>query len=272
MVSVQTGAAVAVLLFDRVTPAGSAWLRLSFGAVMLLLWTRPRVWALPKRELGASAALGLAGAAMTLCSFQAIDRLPLGTVSAVEFLGPLTLAVAGSRKAHDLLGPGLALAGVLLLTQPWSRSADWSGIGWALGAAVGLAGYIVLTQRVADRLAGQQGIALATVAAALATGPVAAPAAEPDWWSVQVLVVSALAALLLPVIPHVLESYALRRLTARAYGTLMSLEPAVGTVIGLVMLAQTPDLRQVVGVVSVCAAGMTACRSGRRPSAQARER
>ncbi|WP_409470061.1 EamA family transporter [Streptomyces sp. HC307] len=264
MVSVQTGASLAVPLFDRVSPAGTAWLRLSCAAVLLLVWTRPRIRRLPRRSLGATAALGCASAVMTLCSFQAIDRLPLGTVSAVEFTGPLLVAVVGSRRRADLVWPLLALGGVLLLTRPWEASADWLGIGYALGAATGLGSYIVLTQRVGDRLPGQQGVALSTAVAALCTGVVAGGGAEADWWSPHVLVVSALAAVLLPIAPHVLELFALRRLTAGAFGTLMSLEPAVATGIGFLVLAQTPDAGQLAGVVLVCVAGTAACRSGTR--------
>ncbi|WP_405805372.1 EamA family transporter [Streptomyces sp. NBC_00210] len=264
MISVQSGAAVAVLLFDQVPPAGTAWLRLSFGALLLLLWTRPWARSLPARDLGAAAALGAASAAMTLCSFQAIDSLPLGTVSAVEFLGPLTVALFGSRRPADLLWPVIALAGVLLLTRPWAADANWVGIGFALGAAVGLAGYIVLTQKVADRFTGQQGIALSTTGAALFTGLAVGWGAEGSWWSPRALLISAAAAVLLPIIPHVLETLALRRLTAGAFGTLMSLEPAVGTGIGAIALAQIPDPQQLFGVVLVCVAGIAACRGGAR--------
>ncbi|MEU1481620.1 EamA family transporter [Streptomyces sp. NPDC005760] len=266
MVSVQTGASLAVPLFGTVSPAGTAWLRLSCAAVILLLWTRPRPGRLPRSGLGAAAALGGASAVMTLCSFQAIDRLPLGTVSAVEFTGPLLVAVVGSRRRADLVWPLLALAGVLLLTRPWEASADWAGIGYALGAAAGLGGYIVLTQRVGDRLPGRQGVALSTAAAAVTTGLVVAVGggAEADWFGPHVLAVSALAAVLLPIVPHLLELFALRRLTAGAFGTLMSLEPAVATGIGFLVLAQTPDARQLAGVVLVCVAGTAACRGGAR--------
>jgi inner membrane transporter RhtA len=269
MISVQSGAAVAVMLFDQVPPAGTAWLRLSFGALLLLLWTRPRILALPARDLGAAAALGATSSVMTLCSFQAIDSLPLGTVSAVEFLGPLAVAVFGSRRHADLLWPAVALGGVLLLTRPWTTDAEWVGIGFALGAAVGLGGYIVLTQKVADRFPGQQGIALSTTGAALFTGLAVGWSAESSWWNPRALLISAAAAVLLPIIPHVLEALALRHLTAGAFGTLMSLEPAVGTGIGAVALAQIPDPQQLFGVAMVCVAGIGACRNGVRQAEKA---
>ncbi|MFF7526012.1 EamA family transporter [Streptomyces pseudovenezuelae] len=264
MISVQTGAAIAVLLFDQVPPAGTAWLRLSFGALLLLLWTRPRIRSLPARDLGAAAALGATSAAMTLCSFQAIDSLPLGTVSAVEFLGPLTVALFGSRRPLDLLWPVVALAGVLLLTRPWAADPNWVGIGFALGAAIGLGGYIVLTQKVADRFTGQQGIALSTTGAALFTGLAVGWGAEGSWWSPRALLISAAAAVLLPIIPHILETLALRRLTTAAFGTLMSLEPAIGTGVGAVALAQIPGPQELFGVALVCVAGIAACRRGAR--------
>lgn len=271
MASVQSGAAIAVILFDRVTPPGTAWLRLSFGALLLLLWTRPRVKRLRGTEYALVTSLGATSATMTLCSFEAISRLPLGTVSAIEFLGPLTISVAGTRRCREIIWSLLGLSGVLLLTHPWTSTADITGVIFGLGAAAGLSGYIILTQRAADKFQGQQGIALSTTAAAIFTGLFAAGRADIDWFTPPVLAISLSSAVLLPVIPHVLESWALRRLTSSSYGTLMSLEPAMGTMVGLVVLAQVPAMWQILGIALVCAAGAGACRHGRRTGAHLSE-
>ena len=265
MVSAQTGAAVFVLLFDRVGTAGAAWLRLCFAAAVLLAWARPRPLSLPLGTLRPALALGGASALMTLCFFAAIDRIPLGTASALEFLGPLALAMAGLRRPVDVVWPLAAVSGVVTLTDPWTSSVDLVGVGFALAAAVGWGAYIVLTQRVADRFAGLDGLALSMTAAAVcATGPGLAGAV--GGLDLRVLGISAGAALLLPVVPYALEMTALRRLTTSSFGTLMSVEPAVATAVGFVLLAQGPSAAQLAGIALVVAAGLGAARGGRRPA------
>ncbi len=195
----------------------------------------------------------------------AIERLPLGTASALEFLGPLGVAVVRGRGASRVF-PLLALVGVLLLTEPWSGGADLLGVAFALGAAVCWAAYIVLTQRAGDAVAGLSALSLSLVVAAL-VATVATLATEPaavTRLSVEVLVVGIGAAVLLPLVPYVLELLALRRLTTAAFGTMMALEPAIALLVGLVALSQVPSLLAVVGIGFVVAAGIGAERTGAR--------
>jgi len=165
----------------------------------------------------------------------AVARLPLGTASALEFLGPLTVAVARSRGGRLLLWPALAAIGVLLLTRPWQGGADLAGIACALGAAGCWACYILLTQAVGDELSGLQGLAVSLPVAAAVTTLVAGPAVIPVL-TPQLILAGLGLALLLPVVPFSLEMYALRRLSTASFGTLMSLEPAIALIAGVVLL------------------------------------
>jgi len=265
MVCVQVGIALSVGLFDDIGPEGAAALRLAWAGVLLLVLVRPRPSAFSRRGFVASAVLGVVTAAMTLCFMAAVARLPLGTASALEFLGPLGVATARGRGALKIW-PATAAAGVVLLTQPWHGASDAGGIAFALAAAVGWAAYILLTQAVGDEVAGLHGLAVSMPVA----GVVALLVARPDPAAVLApgMVLAGIGlAVLLPVIPFALEMLALRRLTTTAFGTLMSLEPAVALTVGLVALHQTPGLGPVVGILFVVVAGVGAQRRGARRSA-----
>jgi inner membrane transporter RhtA len=265
IVCVQLGLAASVGLFDDVGPAGAAALRLAWAGLLLLVLVRPRPSAFSRRGLVASAVLGIVTAAMTLCFMEAVARLPLGTASALEFLGPLGVAVARGRGAAKVW-PAIAAAGVLALTEPWHGAAAADGIAFALAAAVGWAAYIVLTQTVGDEVAGIQGLAVSMPIAGVVALLVAHP--DPAVALAPALVLAGIAlAVLLPMIPFALEMLALRRLTTTAFGTLMSLEPAVALIVGLVALHQTPALGAVVGIMFVVVAGVGAQRGGARRSA-----
>ncbi|MBI1350294.1 MAG: EamA family transporter [Actinomycetales bacterium] len=263
MLSVQLGAAISVGLFDEVGVGGTAWLRLTLGAIGFVLIARPRYWQWSLRELRAPVLLGVVSGLMTLAFLAAIDRLPLGTVVAIEFLGPLTVAALHSRDRRALAWPVLAFVGVVLLTEPWQGTPDLLGIALAAIAAVGWGLYIVITQHVGDRFSGVDGLAISLPVAAL----VAAVVGVPQSWgnlTVQVLLVAAGAAILLPLIPWTFELYALRRLTKSAFGTLMALEPAIAIVIGAIVLSQAPTALQLVGIACVVGAGVAAERTGHR--------
>ena len=263
MFSVQIGAAISVGLFDDIGVAGTAWLRITLGAIGFILIARPRYWQWSLRELRAPILLGLVSAVMTLAFLAAIDLLPLGTVVAIEFLGPLTVAALNSRTRRALAWPALALVGVVLLTEPWQGATSMAGIAYAAIAGVGWGLYIVITQHVGDRFSGVDGLAISLPVAAVVTAFVGLPQA---WGhlTLQVLLVGLAAAVLLPLIPWTLELYALRRLTKAAFGTLMALEPAIALVIGLVILHQVPAAAQIVGIGCVVLAGVAAERTGHR--------
>jgi len=267
MLCVQLGIAASVGLFDEVGPEGAACLRLAFGGLVLLAIVRPRPGAFSRGSLAAAIALGAVTAAVTMCFMAAVDRIPMGTASALEFLGPLGVAILrgrGSTKAW----PAVAAIGVLLLTEPWHGALDPAGVGFALAAAVAWALYIVLTQRVGDQVAGLQGLAISMSAAGLVTTVAVGPSLVGKL-TPEVLVAGVAVAVLCPVIPFALEMLALRRLTAAAFGTLMSVEPALALLIGLIALGQAPGLVPVVGVAFVVVAGIGAERGGARPGRSA---
>ncbi len=263
MLSVQVGSALSTHLFVTVGPAGTAWLRLTAGAVMFVAISRPRVRGLTRSDLGSIVALGVATGVVTVAFLSAIERIPLGTAVAIEFLGPLGVAVFHRPNARRLIWPTMALAGVVLVTEPWSGAIDPVGVILAVVAGCGWATYIVLTQRVGDRLAGLRGLSLTIPIAAMTAAIVGIPQAVGHLGG-QVVVAAVGLAILMPVLPMSLELLALRRLTTGAFGTLMALEPALGLLVGLAVLSQVPSPLQTIGIVLVVVAGVGAERGGHR--------
>ena len=234
------------------------------AAVILLVLVRPR--ALPREALVACVLLGIVTAGLTLLFMAAVARLPLGTASALEFLGPLGVAVARGRGRARIWAMVAGL-GVVALTEPWLGRIDLVGVGFALAAAGCWAGYILLTQRVGDAVSGLRGLAVSmTVAAVVATVVVGIGTAGAIFTGLdpELVAIGLGLAVLLPVVPFSLEMMALRRLTTAAFGTLMSLEPAIALLIGFVALHQVPGAAAVVGVACVVVAGIGAERNGTR--------
>ncbi|RYB92915.1 EamA family transporter [Nocardioides oleivorans] len=262
MLCVQLGLAVSVGLIDDIGSSGAAWLRLFWAGILLLVIVRPRLALYTREALLAGTALGVVTAGVTLLFMEAVARLPLGTASALEFLGPLTVAVVRSRGSGRAWA-GLAAAGVVCLTQPWSGHADPAGVACALGAAVCWAAYILLTQRVGDAVSGLGGLAISMPVAGLVATLVAGPGVV-DHLTPELLAYGLGLAILLPVVPFTLELLALRRLTTGAFGTLMALEPAFALVIGFLALSQVPNGLAVAGIALVVTAGIGAERSGAR--------
>jgi len=265
MAFVQLGLAVSVMLIDRVGTEGAAWLRLAWAGILMLVIVRPRRSAFTRRSFGYCVLLGIVTALITMLFMAAVARIPLGTASALEFLGPLGVAVATAGRGRRLLWPALAAVGVLLLTQPWTGLVDPVGVLFALSSAVCWGCYILLTQRVGDDVAGINGLAVsmptAGIVATVIAGPVAYDRITPD-----LVLIGLGLAVLLPVIPFTLEFFALRRLTTSAFGTLMSLEPAFAMLIGLAILDQVPGPAALVGIAFVVIAGIGAARAGARPA------
>jgi inner membrane transporter RhtA len=262
MLLVQLGLAASVGLFEAIGPAGAAWLRLAWAGVLLLVLVRPKRAEFTRSSLLACVALGVVTAGLTMLFMAAVARLPLGTASALEFLGPLGVAVARGRGTARLWAL-VAGVGVVLLTEPWRGGADLVGIGLALAAGACWAAYILLTQKVGDEVTGVRGLAVSMPVAALVATAVAGPSVlgRLTW---QVVLVGLGLALLLPVVPFCLELLALRRLTTAAFGTLMSLEPAAALLVGAVALHQIPGPVATAGVAFVVAAGIGAERTGGR--------
>jgi inner membrane transporter RhtA len=250
--SLQLGAGFAVTLFDELGPGGAAFLRQAFAAAMLIAIWRPRF----RHDLRLAAAFGITLGLMNLCIYEAMDRIPLGIAVTIEFWGPLAVAVVGSRRPLDLLWVALATAGIVLLADPGGGSLDAAGVAFALAAGGLWALYILLSARVGAVFPGGSGLAIAMVFAALVTLPVAA---GDELLRPELLAAGAAVALASSVIPYSFELEALRRLPANVFGVLMSLEPAVAAVAGLIVLGQALDALEwvAIGLVVVAGIGVT---------------
>jgi inner membrane transporter RhtA len=247
VVSVQLGSATATTLFDRVGPAGAVLYRLLFAAILLLAIWRPRLMEAGRDGLTLAIAFGVTLAGMNFCFYEALDRIDLGIAVTFEFVGPLLVGLLASRRPLDLIWVACAAAGVLLLTRP-SGSASAAGIGFALLAGGFWGTYILLSARVGRVFPGGRGLALAMgFAAALMIVPGTAVAGS-DLIDPGAAAVGAATAVLSSVIPYSLELEALRRIAVGTFGVLMSMEPAVAAVIGLIALGQ--------GLAAVDAAGI----------------
>ncbi|WP_020548149.1 EamA family transporter [Embleya scabrispora] len=262
MSTVQLGLALSVPLIDRLGALGTAGLRLAWAGLLLLVLVRPRRRDFTGRDLWACTLLGVVSGGLMLFFMLAVARLPLGTASALEFLGPLAVSLYGSSRGRRRW-TALAGVGVVLLTEPWHAGTDPVGLCFALAAAACWAAYILLTQHVGDRVTGLNGLAVSMPVAGLVAMLAAAPAGLGDvTW--QLLLIMLGLAVLSAVLPFSLEFLALRRLSASAFGTLMSLEPAIALLMGLVVLDQVPGPMPAAGVVFVVIAGIAVTRADTR--------
>ncbi len=250
------GPAFAVLLFARVDALGVAWLRIASAAVIFALWRRPwRVWRSldrPTRWLLAGWAAVLA--VMNSCFYLAIERLPLGTVAAVEFLPVIALAALGTRTGRNALALLAAAGGVYVLSDVRLAGSP-AGFAFAAANAVLFAVYIVLGHRVArsPRVGGVDGLALAMLLAAVVAAPIGFADAVPAFADPVALLAAVGVGVSSSVIPYVCDQLAMARLARGTYALLVSLLPATATVIGIVVLAQVPTVAEVVGVALVVA-------------------
>jgi inner membrane transporter RhtA len=259
--SVQLGAAFAKSLFDDVGPSGAVFLRVVFAALVLCAIWRPRPTVHTSRELRLAAVFGVSLAAMNLSFYEALDRIPLGVAVTLEFVGPLGVAVAGSRRTLDLVWVALAAVGVILLAAPWSGSSDGTGVALALLAGLWWAAYIVINERVGRAFAGGDGLALAMALGSVLLVPVGVAGGGTDLLAPAVLAVGMAVAVLSSAIPYSLELEALRHLASRVFGVLMSLEPAVAALVALAVLGQVLALREVIGIALVVMASTGASRT-----------
>jgi inner membrane transporter RhtA len=258
--SVQFGAALAKSLFDEIGAGGTVFLRVLAAAVVLAAIWPPRLAGHTRRDLGLVVVFGLVLAAMNLAFYAALDRIPLGIAVTFEFIGPLGLAVVESRRALDLVWVGLAAAGILLLSDFGSGDLDPVGVALALLAGALWAAYILLSVRMGRSFPGASGLALAMLVATLALTPVGVATAGSDLLEPWVLLVGAAVGILSSAIPYALELEALRSLPAGVFGVLMSLEPAVGALAGLLVLGESLVARELVAIGLVVAASAGAAR------------
>ena len=266
VVSVQLGAALAKQLFPRIGPEGTVMLRLVAGALLLWLVVRPTRRVLARLDLRLTLAFGTVLATMNLSFYLAIARIPLGVAVALEFLGPLAVALAGARRVRELGAAVLAALAVLLLTGgaaglTGAGRLDVAGMALALAAGVLWAGYILLSRRVGAATPGLAGIAGAATVAGVLLLPVGIASAGARLADPVPLALGAAVGLLSAAVPYGLELVALRTLSAATFAVLMSLEPAVGALAGFAVLRERLTLAEIAGVLLVCVASVAATRS-----------
>lgn len=254
-VSPQIGAAFAVNLFGDLGPAATAFLRLTFAAIVLWAVWRPRLTG----DLRVAGAFGTALGLMNLSFYEAIDRIPLGVAVTIEFAGPLLVAVIGSRKPLDLAWIALAVAGIALLVDPGSGPVHAAGVAFALAAGACWMSYIYLSKRTGAAFPGGTGLALAMAAGALIVLPVGVIHASSAFAKPALLGLVLVVALASSVIPYSLELIALRKLPTAVFGVLVSLDPAVAALVGFVALHQHLGTRELLAIamVVVASAGAT---------------
>jgi inner membrane transporter RhtA len=251
-VSLQTGAALATTVFAGFGPVGTGALRFAAAALVLLAVARPRLRGRSAGAWRAIVALGVATAATNALLYEAIARIPLGTAGTLVFLGPLVLALAASRRRLDLAWALGAAAGVVLITGGPSGGLN-AGVAFAAGAAACVAVSVLAARRVGARTEGVDGLALAIAVAAVLTAPVGVPAALAHPQLVDLAVIGAVGILSLAV-PYALELSALRRVGVKTYSILMSLDPAIAGLAGLLLLGQHLDPAVLAGMGLVIAA------------------
>ena len=268
--SLQVGAAFAVQLFDDLGAAGAAFGRLGFAAILLVAIWRPRVRAHGAAELRVAVLFGVALGAMNLCIYEAMDRIPLGIAVTFEFVGPLGVAVVGSRRALDIAWVLLAAAGIGLLADYGGGSLDALGVAFALAAGALWAAYILLSARTGRLFPGGTGLAIAMLAGALVVAPFGIADAGAALLRPELLGAILAVALASSVLPYSLELEALRRLPEPVFGVLMSLAPAVAALAGFAVLGQDLGARELVAIAMVVAASAgAAALSGRSPASPA---
>jgi inner membrane transporter RhtA len=263
--SVQFGGALAKSLFDEIGPGGTVLLRVLLAAVILAAFWRPSLRGHSAAEWRLIALFGVSLAAMNLSFYESLDRIPLGIAVTIEFVGPLGVALAGSRRAFDLVWVGLAAAGILLLSDFGTADLDRLGVALALLAGGFWAAYILLSVRVGSSFPGGNGLALAMVLAATMLVPVGVADAGGELLVPWILAAGLAVAILSSVIPYTLEMEALRGLPAGVFGVMMSLEPAMAALAGFVVLGEGLATRELVAILLVVAASAGAARNAHAP-------
>lgn len=247
IISVQVGAAIAATMFDEVGAMGMVLLRLGLAALILCAVCRPTVRGRTAHDWRLTAAFGALMAILSLASYAAVDRLPLGLVVTLELLGPLGLAAAMSRRLWEVAWTVVALIGVFMLSET-GDSIDTLGVVFALIGAASWAGYILLSAETGRRTEGLDGLALAIAAAAVMVAPIGIAGAGTALLSPWILLVGMVVALMTSVLNFAAELAALRQITPRAFGVLMSLNPAFAALAGFVVLDQQLAGPQIAGI------------------------
>lgn len=255
ILSMQIAAAMSVTVFSQLGPLGTTWVRSIVGAVLVLLFIRPLWTPTVRANLGKIALLGATIGCMNIFFYLALQRIPLGATVTIQFAGPLGLAALRSRRPLDFLWIALAATGVVLLSPISGSALDPIGVGFAMLAAVGWAGYVLASGYLGSQIPGLSGIALSLFVVAIVQAPTGVQAvplliANPQ------LISMVIAIGVVGTLPFLCEFHALRTLSPRTYGVLISLEPAVAAMLGAAMLDQMLTVQMMVAIVCVSIAAL----------------
>jgi inner membrane transporter RhtA len=270
VVSVQFGGALAATLVPKIGAPGSVTLRLLFATLVLGAFARPRLRGHSTRAWRTVVAFGLALGLMNLAFYASLERLPIGVAVTIEFLGPLTLATVLSRRARDLVAVAAAGVGVLLISEALTvplAELNWTGLALAAAAGACWAAYIVLSGRTGAEFDQLDGLAIAMAVALVVVLPFGLPTVP--LWTASIIATGFGIAMLSSVVPYSLELLALRRLSARVFGVLLSLEPAAAALAGFIVLDQRLTTQQLAGMVLVVLASALVMGAGQRKGAAA---
>jgi inner membrane transporter RhtA len=265
IVSVQFGSALATTLFTRVGPGGAVLLRLTSACLVLLAVSRPRLRGRSRRELLLAGVFGLVLALMNFTFYSAIKRIPLGVAVTIEFVGPLAVALGGSRRPKDLLWVALAVVGILALTRGAAHGLNGLGVALALIAGCLWGGYILLSARLGRAFEGGSGLALSMCVAVIVALPAGVAQGGTHLLEPRSLLLGAAVGMLSSMIPYSFELEALRRIAVSVFGVLMSLEPGIAALAGFLVLGQSLSVRSLVGIALVIAASIGASRRMHEP-------
>ena len=267
IISSQFGASIARTQFEVVGPLGATFLRLIFGAAILLLVLRPKVRAWKRSSWLAAGVLGLALVGMNTMIYLALGSIPLGVAVTIEFMGPLVLSLVQARRVIDAFWAVLAFAGVVLLGLGAGGSIAVAGLIFAALAGVFWAGYILASSRVGRLIPGTDGLAVAMSIAAVLSAPLGITGAARALSHPEVLLIFLSVAVLSSALPYALEMEALRRLPTRVFGVLSSLGPAMAALAGLVVLHEALGWREIVALllVTIASVGITVAGGRKTP-------
>ncbi|PSK96748.1 inner membrane transporter RhtA [Murinocardiopsis flavida] len=262
IVSVQAGAGIAKNLFGVLPPSAVVWIRLLTSAIVLVAIARPVLRGRSRADWLTAAGFGLTLATMNWAIYESFARIPLGIAVTIEFLGPLSVAIAGSRRKVDLLWVALAAGGVVLLGRG-GGDVTFAGVAFALLAGVAWAGYILLSAATGQRFSGTSGLAIASVVGVLLMTPAGVYQGGEALLDPRLLLIGLAVGVLSSVVPYTLEMQALRRMPPRVFGILMSLEPAAAAMVGMLLLSEFLSVPQWIAIGCVVAASVGATRSAR---------